>query len=42
MNCGNMLAVSKAAREWWPQREIIIAADNDQSTEAPRKNPARD
>jgi putative DNA primase/helicase len=39
MNCGNMLAVSKAAREFWPQREIIIAADNDQWTEAPRKNP---
>ena len=39
MNCGNMLAVSKATREFWPQREIIIAADNDQWTEAPRKNP---
>lgn len=32
MNCGNMLAVSKAAREFWPQREIIIAADNDEWT----------
>ena len=39
MNCGNLLAVAKAARELWPQREIIIAADNDQWTEAPRKNP---
>jgi putative DNA primase/helicase len=39
MNCGNMLAVVKAARELWPQREIIIAADNDQWTETPRKNP---
>jgi len=39
MNCGNLLSVAKAARELWPQREIIIAADNDQWTEAPRKNP---
>jgi putative DNA primase/helicase len=39
MNCGNMLSVAKAARELWPQRQIIIAADNDQWTEAPRKNP---
>ncbi|HEY3862041.1 MAG TPA: DUF3631 domain-containing protein [Verrucomicrobiae bacterium] len=39
MNCHNLIAVAKAARELWPQREIIIAADNDQWTEAPRKNP---
>jgi putative DNA primase/helicase len=39
MNCGNLLSVAKAARELWPQREIVIAADNDQWTETPRKNP---
>jgi len=33
MNCGNLLDVGKAARELWPQREIIIAADNDQFTD---------
>jgi putative DNA primase/helicase len=33
LNCGNLLDVAKAARESWPQREIIIAADNDQFTE---------
>ena len=33
MNCGNLLAVSKALREKFPQREIIIAADNDQFTD---------
>jgi putative DNA primase/helicase len=33
MNCGNLLEVAKAARELWPQREIIVAADNDQFTE---------
>lgn len=29
MNCGNLLDTAKAARELWPQREIIIASDND-------------
>jgi P4 family phage/plasmid primase-like protien len=29
MNCGNLLAVSKALREKFQEREIIIAADND-------------
>ena len=29
MNCGNLLAVSKALREKFQPREIIIAADND-------------
>lgn len=29
LNCGNLLAVSKALRTKYPQREIIIAADND-------------
>jgi putative DNA primase/helicase len=33
MNSGNLLEVAKAARERWPQREIIIAADNDQFTD---------
>ncbi len=32
MNCGNMPAVSKAERDLWPHREIIIAADNDEWT----------
>lgn len=32
MNCGNLLAVSKALREKFPAREIIICADNDQFT----------
>jgi len=32
INCGNLLDVAKAARELWPQREIIVAADNDQFT----------
>ena len=30
MNSGNLLEVAKAAQKLWPQREIIIAADNDQ------------
>jgi putative DNA primase/helicase len=33
MNSGNLLEVAKAARERWPQREIIVAADNDQFTD---------
>jgi len=32
MNCGNLLAVSKALREKFPVREIILAADNDTFT----------
>lgn len=32
MNCGNLLAVAKAMRAKWPDRDIIIAADNDQFT----------
>jgi len=34
MNSGNLLEVAKAARELWPEREIIIAADNDQFTDS--------
>ena len=33
MNSGNLSEVAKSARELWPQREIIIAADNDQLTD---------
>ena len=33
LNCGNLLAVSKALREKYPAREIIICADNDQFTD---------
>jgi putative DNA primase/helicase len=33
MNCGNLLAVAQALRAKWPEREIIIAADNDQFTD---------
>ncbi len=33
MNCGNLLAVSKALREKFPTRDIIICADNDQLTD---------
>jgi putative DNA primase/helicase len=33
MNCGNLLAVSKALREKFPTRDIIIGADNDQLTD---------
>lgn len=33
MNCGNLLAVAQALRARWPQREIILAADNDQFTQ---------
>jgi putative DNA primase/helicase len=33
MNCGNLLDVAKAVRELWSQREIIVAADNDQFTD---------
>jgi phage/plasmid primase-like uncharacterized protein len=39
MHCGNLLPVAKTLREKFPQREIILAADNDQWTEAPKKNP---
>jgi len=33
LNCGNLLAVSKALREKFPSREIIVCADNDQVTD---------
>jgi putative DNA primase/helicase len=33
MNCGNLLAASKALREKFPSREIIIAADDDKLTD---------
>ena len=33
MNCGNLVTVAKALRAKWPQRGIILAADNDQWTE---------
>jgi putative DNA primase/helicase len=33
MSSGNLLDVAKVARELWPQREIIVAADNDQFTD---------
>ena len=33
MNSGNLSEVAKAARELWPQREIIVAADDDQFTD---------
>jgi putative DNA primase/helicase len=32
MNCGNLLAVAQALRATWPDREIILAADNDAFT----------
>jgi putative DNA primase/helicase len=35
MNSGNLLSVAKAVRERWPEREIIIAADDDQWTIQP-------
>jgi putative DNA primase/helicase len=33
MNSGNLLAVAQTLRNKWPDREIIIAADNDQWTD---------
>lgn len=33
MNCGNLLAASKALREKFPAREIIIASDDDRFTD---------
>lgn len=33
MNCGNLPAVARAARELFPNRTIVISADNDQFTE---------
>lgn len=30
-NAGNLLAVAEAAREKWPDRQIIIAGDNDEA-----------
>lgn len=33
MNCGNLMAVAKAFREQFPNRSIVICADNDQFTE---------
>ena len=32
-HCGNLLDVAKAIRELWPQREIIVAADDDAFTD---------
>jgi putative DNA primase/helicase len=31
MNCGNLLAVARELRAKWPQREIIVAADDDRN-----------
>ena len=42
MFCGNLLAVARAARRLWPEREIIIAAANDQWTSASIVNPGVD
>lgn len=33
LSAGNLLPVAKALREKWPDREIVLAADNDQWTE---------
>jgi putative DNA primase/helicase len=33
MNCGNLFDTAKAVRELWSQRDIIVAADNDTSTD---------
>jgi putative DNA primase/helicase len=33
MDCGNLSGVARALRELWPQREIIVASDNDQFTD---------
>jgi putative DNA primase/helicase len=33
MHCGNLLAVSKSLRQKFPQRDIVVAADNDQWTD---------
>lgn len=33
MNCANLNPVAKALRAKWPEREIIVAGDNDQFTE---------
>jgi putative DNA primase/helicase len=33
MHCGNLLAVARALRSKWPERDIIIGADNDKFTE---------
>jgi putative DNA primase/helicase len=33
MNCGNLVAVAKALRARWPDREFVIAADGDQWTD---------
>ena len=33
MNCGNLLEVAQVLRKQWPDRDIIIASDNDQFTE---------
>jgi putative DNA primase/helicase len=38
MNCGNLLAVAKALRVRWPDRELIVAADDDYETPG---NPGR-
>jgi putative DNA primase/helicase len=32
MNAGNLRPVALAARERWPEREIVVAADNDRKT----------
>ena len=32
MSAGNLLAVAKAARERWPETQVVIAGDNDQHT----------
>jgi len=39
MNCGNLLAVAQALRAKWPEREIIIAADNDAFTTGKKRKP---
>ena len=41
MNAGNLKPVAMAARERWPEADIIVAADNDRFTRLPdgRANP---
>src|SRR5439155_15251659 len=43
MNAGNLPTVAKALREKFPEREIILAADNDQFTDGnPGQTKARE
>ncbi len=42
MTCGNLDNVAQVARLRWPQRRILLCADDDRWGQDPNRNPGRD